>query len=64
MRLLDASRQVFENAVQLRAETGFKTRAPLRAAADIKAACSLFIANETDFRRVQGRPVVVLDDLL
>ena len=64
VRLLDASYQVFEDAARLRAETGLKTPDALHAATALRAGCALFITNDTDCRRVQGLPVVVLDDLL
>lgn len=64
VRLLDASYQVFEDAAQLRAETGLKTPDAVHAATSMRAGCALFITNDADFRRVQGLPVVVLDDLL
>ena len=62
--LLDASYQVFEEAARLRAETGLKTPDALHAATALRSRCALFITNDTDFRRVQGLPIVVLDDLL
>ena len=64
VRLLDASYQVFADAARLRAETGLKTSDAIHAATAFRAGCTLFITNDTDFRRVQGLPVVVLDDLL
>ena len=64
VRLLDASYQVFEDAARLRAETGLKTPDALHAATALRVGCALFITNGTDFRRVQGLPIVVLDDLL
>ena len=64
VRLLDASYQVFEDAARLRADTGLKTPDALHVATALRAGCALFITNDTDFRRVQGLPVVVLDDLL
>ena len=64
VRLLEASYPMFEDAARLRAETGLKTPDPLQAATALRADCALFIANDTDFGRVQGLPVVVLDDLL
>ena len=64
VRLLDASDQVFEDAARLRAATGLKIPDALHAATALRAGCALFITNDTDFRRVQRLPVVVLDDLL
>ncbi len=64
VRLLDASYQVFEDAARLRADTGLKTPDALHGATALRAGCALFVTNDTDFRRVQGLPVVVLDDLL
>ena len=64
VRLLDASYQVFEDAASIRAETGLKTPDAIHAATAIRAGCTLFITNDTDFRRVQGLPLAVLDDHL
>ena len=64
VRLLDASYQVFEQAASIRAETGLNTPDAIHAATAIRAECALFVTNDTDFRRVQGLPIVVLDDLL
>ena len=64
VRLLDASYQVFADAARLRAETALKTPDALHAATALRAGCALFITNDIDFRRVQGLPIVVLDDLL
>ena len=64
VRLLDASYQVFEDAASIRAETGLKTPDAIHASTAIRAECTLFVTNDTDFRRVQELPIVVLDDLL
>ena len=64
VRLLDASYQVFEDAASIRAETGLKTPDSIHAATAIRAECTLFVTNDTDFRRVQELPIIVLDDLL
>ena len=63
-RLLDASYRVFEDAARLRADTGLKTPDALHAATALRAGCALFITNDTDFRRVEGLPTVVLDDVV
>lgn len=62
VRLLEASHQVFEDAARIRAETGLKTPDALHAATALRAGCSLFVTNDTDFRRVEELPVAVLDD--
>ncbi len=64
VRLLEASYTVFEEAARLRAETGLATPDALHAATALQAECTLFITNDTDFRRIQGLPVALLDDLL
>lgn len=64
VRLLEASYEVFEEAAGIRAETGLKTPDAIHAATAIRAECALFVTNDTDFRRVQGLPIVVLDDIL
>ena len=64
VRLLDASYQVFEDAASIRAETGLKTPDAIHAATAIRAECTLFVTNDTDFRRVQELPIIVLEDLL
>ena len=64
VRLLDASYQVFEDTARLRAETGLKMPDALHAATALRASCALFVTNDTDFRRVQDLPIVVLDDFL
>ena len=64
VRLLDASYAVFEDAARLRARRAWRhqTRSTLRQLCALAA--RLFITNDTDFRRVEGLPLVVLDDLL
>ncbi|MCY4616894.1 MAG: type II toxin-antitoxin system VapC family toxin [Chloroflexi bacterium] len=64
VRLLDASYQVFEDAARLRATSGLKTPDATHAATALGAACTLFVTNDSDFRRVQELPVTVLDDVL
>ncbi len=64
MELIPATLATWENAARIRAETGLATPDALHVATALRAGCSLFITNDTDFRRVDGLPVVVLDDLL
>ena len=62
--LIPATRELWEDAARIRADTGLKFPVALHAATALSAGCTLFITNDTDFRRVQGLPEVVLDDLL
>ena len=62
--LIPATRGLWDDTARLRAETGLKTPDALHAVTALRAGCALFITNDTDFRRVQGLSVVVLDDLL
>ena len=64
VRLLEASYAVFEDTARIRAETALATPDALHAATALRAGCALFVTNDTDFRRVEDLPVVVLDDLL
>ena len=63
VRLLEASYEVFDDAARLRAQTGLAIPDAIHAATALRANCALFITNDTDFRRVEGLPVVVLHDL-
>ncbi len=62
--LIPATRELWEDAARVRANTRLATLDALHAATALQTDCALFITNDTDFRRVQGLPVVVLDDLL
>ncbi len=64
VQLVATTRQIWEDTARLRAETGLKTPDALHAATALRAGCALFITNDTDYRRVDGLTVVVLDDLL
>ena len=64
MELIPATLTIWEDAARIRAATGLKTSDALHAATALSAGCALFITNDTDFRRVQGLPMVVLDDLV
>ena len=64
MELIPATLAVWEGAARIRAANGLKTSDALHAATALSVGCSIFITNDTDFRRVQGLPIVVLDDLV
>ncbi len=64
MGLIPATLETWEDAARIRAETGLATPDALHVATALQVGCALFITNDTDFRRAQGLPVVVLDDLL
>ena len=55
---------MFEDAALLRAETGLAIPDAIHAVTALRSDCALFVTNDTDFRRVQGLPVIILDDLL
>lgn len=52
VRLIPATRPLWEEAARLRAETGLKTPDALHAAAALHAGCTIFITNDDDFRRL------------
>ena len=62
--LIPATRELWEDAARIRADTGLKTPDALHAATALSVSCALFVTNDTDFRRVEGLPIVVLDDLI
>ena len=64
MDLIPATLATWDDAARIRAETGLATPDALHAATALRAGCAAFITNDTDFRRVVGLHVVVLDDLV
>jgi predicted nucleic acid-binding protein len=64
VQLIPTTRSLWEHAARLRADTGLKTPDALHAATALNVASTLCITNDRDFRRVEGLPVVILDDLL
>ena len=64
VQLYPATRELWESAARIRAETRLKTPDALHAATALDAGCTLFITNDRDFRRVPNLPAVILDDLL
>ena len=64
MELIPATLAIWEDAARIRATTGLKTPDALHAASALQAECALFLTNDSDYRRVQGLPITVLDDLV
>ena len=64
MDLIPASLAIWEDAARIRAETGLATPDAVHAATALHTGCAAFITNDTDFRRVESLPVVILDDLV
>ena len=64
VQVTPVTRQIWEDTARLRAATGLKTPDALHAVTALQAECTLFITNDTDFRRVDDLPVTILDDLL
>lgn len=62
--LIPTTRQLWEDAAEIRADTGLKIPDALHAATALSVGCALFVTNDADFRRVQGLPVAVLGDLV
>ena len=64
VRLVPASRQLWEDTARIRAKHGLRTPDALHAATAMEERCDLFITNDGDFRRVTELPVIVLLDVL
>ena len=65
MRLLTVTESVLRDAAGLRATTpALRTPDAIHAATAISSACTMFLTNDSGFRRVPTLPVTVLDDLL
>ena len=61
--LIPATLATWEEAARIRAETGLATPDAVHASTALRTGCALFITNDSDFRRVEGLPIVVLEDL-
>ena len=64
MELIPATFPIWEDAARIRASTGLKTSDALHAATALNDGCIFLVTNDTDFRRVEGLPIVALDDLI
>jgi len=63
-RLLPITQAILREAARLRATLNLKTPDALHAATAQLAIVTLFVSNDSEFRKVQGLPVVILNDLL
>lgn len=63
VRLVPATRALWEAGAAIRADLNLRTPDALHAATSIQEQCSLFVSNDSAFRRVPSLPVVVLDEL-
>ena len=63
VRLAPTTRALWEVAAEIRAALNLRTPDALHAATSIQERCTLFVTNDSAFRRVPGLPVVVLDEL-
>ena len=63
--LLPLTQEILREAARLRAAiAGLRTPDALHAATALIAGCSMFLTNDTGFRRVPGLPLVILEDVL
>ena len=63
VRLVPATRALWEDAAAIRAGLNLRTPDALHAATSIQEGCTLFVTNDGAFRRIAGLSVVVLDEL-
>ena len=63
VRLVPTTRPLWEATAEIRATLNLRTPDALHAATSIQERCSLFVTNDSIFRRVSGLPVIVLDEL-
>ena len=63
VRLVPATRALWEDAAAIRADLNLRTPDALHAATSLQERCTLFVTNDTAFRRVAGLSVVVLNEL-
>ena len=64
MNLTPATLATWEDAARIRATTGLATSDALHAAIALSAGWALLVTSDTDFRRAEALPIVVLDDLI
>lgn len=65
VRLLPITEDVLREAARLRAiSSALRTPDAMHAATALIAGCTLFLTNDSGFKRVAGLPLAVLDDVL
>jgi predicted nucleic acid-binding protein len=63
-RLFPVTEAIIREAAQLRADFNLKTPDAIHAATALHHGCTLFVSNDTAFRRVPNLSVAILDDVL
>ncbi|MEW5857336.1 MAG: PIN domain-containing protein [Cyanobacteriota bacterium] len=63
VRLIPLTKAILRDAAHLRANTNLRTPDALHAATALATSCSIFLTNDSGFRRVAGLPVVLLSDI-
>lgn len=63
-RLVQVTEAIIREAAQLRADFNLKTPDAIHAATALHHGCTLFVSNDTAFRRVPNLPLVILADVL
>ena len=64
IQVVPMTQAVLKEAAQLRASTNLRTPDAIHAATAMGENCSIFLTNDTDFRRVPNLPVIVLSEVL
>lgn len=64
IRLLPVTQSILLDAAKLRATVNLKTPDAIHAATAARASCSLFVTNDTAFRRIASLSIEVLGDVL
>jgi len=60
---LPITRQILEEAAQIRATFGLKTPDAIHAATALIEGCTLFVTNDVAFRRIPGLNVAILNEI-
>ena len=64
VKVIAATPQTWQEAARIRAHSRLGTPDALHAATAMLANCTLFLTNDSDFRRVPGLPAVILGDVV